>query len=86
MICTAETPLESNEDDFREGVDPDETEVLAPQKYTGYCYINGNWILHLFESEDPLMKRYVNALHGKLSEAKSMYQQIWVVHYTEDIV
>ena len=82
-IATSIAPLESNEDDFKEGNDPEE--LQAPQSYTGYAAIFGAWHVHLIESENPLMNKFIKGLEEKLSEENSYYAGIWVVHYTEDV-
>ena len=83
-ISTMATPLESNEDDFREGADPEEAQQL--QAYTGYAAVFGPWHVHLIEAENPLMAKFIKGLEAKLSEENSIYHGLWVIHYTEDVI
>lgn len=74
------------DDDFREGV-PETADYtqLPPQEYTGYAICTGPWVVHLFEAENPLMKKIVNGLVEAKRQKGGFYQNMWVVHYTEDI-
>ena len=56
-----------------------------PPVYCGFQLIYGTWIVHLFEAENPLMGRFIRALHKKLKEPGSYYSSIHVLHYTEDV-
>ena len=82
-VASMPTPLESNEDDFIEGVDPDEPAQIQP--YTGYAAIFGAWHVVMIEAENPLMSKFIKHLEAKLDEPNSYYADIWVVHYAEDI-
>ena len=74
------------DDDFREGI-PETTDnsSLPAQEYTGYAICTGPWILHLFEAENPLMKKIVNGLVEAKRQKGGFYQNMWVIHFTEDI-
>ena len=82
-VANNATPLESNEDDFRENCEPEEQ--TNPQAYTGYCAIFGPWHVHMIEAENPLMSKFIKGLHFKTQEKNSIYGNCWVVHYQEDI-
>jgi hypothetical protein len=82
-VAGSATPLASNEDDFIEGQDPDESAHAQP--YTGYAAIFGAWHVVLLEAENPLMSKIIKHLDAKVDEPNSYYADIWVVHYTEDI-
>lgn len=84
-VCSAITPLEDDEDDFREGALTEE-QMMSPQPYSGYHAIFGPWIVHLFEAENPLMNRYIQHLMAKRDEKGSMYAEVWVVHFQEDVI
>ena len=44
-----------------------------PQEYSGFAIILGPWIVHMFEAEDPLMKRFVHKLYEKQTAKDSYY-------------
>ena len=79
-VCSAITPLEDDEDDFREG-NPAEELAKEPQSYTGYQAVFGPWIVHCFEAENPLMNRYIQHLLAKNNEPNSMFAQVWCIHF-----
>merc|ERR1712086_609189 len=47
--------------------------------------ILGPWIVHLFEAEVTLMERFVTKMRQKQTERNSYYQDIHVIHFTEDV-
>ena len=63
-----------------EGVEP-----MEPPQYGGFAVILGPWIVHLFEAEAPLINKYVHDLLKKQMSKGSYYNNIWVLHYTEDV-
>ena len=63
---TCQSPFQPEEDDFVEG--QNDTGLTAQtQEYTGYAAITGHWMVHLFEAENPLMNKFINRLHEKLT-------------------
>ena len=54
-------------------------------EYNGFAVVLGPWIVHLFEADTPLMTTFVKKLQEKNNEDGSYYQNIWVLHYTEDV-
>ena len=63
-----------------EGIEPEE-----PPVYGGFAVILGPWIVHLFEAETPLVNKFVHDLLAKQMSKGSYYNNIWVLHYTEDV-
>ena len=73
-----------------ETINNDEENEFKPQgtneiRYGGFAVVMGNWMVHMFEAEQPLMGRYIRALNNKVHSKDSYYSNAWVVHYTEDV-
>lgn len=45
----------------------------------------GGYMIHMFESENPLMTKFISNLHAKSKEKGSYYRGIWIVNYQEDV-
>ena len=42
-------------------------------------------MIHLIECENPLMKKFIDALLARSKEKGTYYKNIWVMHYQEDV-
>ena len=54
-------------------------------QYGGFAVVLGPYVVHMFEAEQTLMYRFIKKLLEKKNEPGSYYNNIWVLHYTEDI-
>ena len=54
-------------------------------EFGGFAVVLGPWIVHMFEADSPLMMSFMTKLQQKNNEDGSYYQNIWVLHYTEDV-
>ena len=78
-----EVPAEHPDIDFREG---NHEGMYQPQVFTGFAAIvYGGFMIHMLECENPLMTKFITALHTRSKEKGSYYKNIWVINYQEDV-
>ena len=72
-------PAEHPDIDFREG---NHEGMYQPQVFTGFAAIvYGGFMIHMLECENPLMTKFITALHTRSKEKGSYYKNIWVINY-----
>lgn len=52
---------------------------------TGMSLILGSYCLHMLECENSLMKTILTSLND-FTHTSTLYQQIWIIHQTEEVL
>ena len=59
--------------------------IADSQEFTGLNLILGGYSIHLIECEQNLVNKILRSLNDLLLSAQTLYQQIWILHFTEEV-